>query len=360
LSGDHPYRDLPPAAFWRRAVAGPGLACDPVIAEGAPLTPHDRIATAGSCFAQNIARHLRSSGFHFLVTETAHPIVPEAAAAAASYGVYSARYGNIYTSLQLLQLIERAYWHFTPAEAPWALGGGRFADPFRPAIQPGGFASLGEMEADRAHHLSCVRQMFETLDVFVFTLGLTETWISTEDGAAFPICPGVAGGTFDPARYAFRNLRVGNVTGQMTAFLARLAEVNPAARVILTVSPVPLVATAVPSAHVLGQTIYSKSVLRAAAQELAEDHANVRYFPSYEIVTGPHAANRYFADDLRNVTEEGVARVMALFLKHMTVGDGARPIASVVEQRNAPDVKAWVEVMCEEAMLDLDGVSPAI
>ena len=41
---------------------------------------------------------------------------------------------------------------------------------------------------------------------------------------------------------------------------------NPKARLVLTVSPVPLAATASGS-HVLPATIYSKSVLRAAAQE---------------------------------------------------------------------------------------------
>src|SRR5262245_61980744 len=48
-------------------------------------------------------------------------------------------------------------------------------------------------------------------DVFVFTLGLTEGWVSRADGAAFPLCPGVAGGTFDPAKHVFLNLRVNEV-----------------------------------------------------------------------------------------------------------------------------------------------------
>jgi hypothetical protein len=40
-------------------------------------------------------------------------------------------------------------------------------------------------------------------------------------------------------------------------------------RIVLTVSPVPLVAT-VTGSHVVPATIYSKSVLRIAAQEIAE------------------------------------------------------------------------------------------
>ena len=43
-----------------------------------PHRVRSRIASAGSCFAQHIARHLRQTGFNFLVTETAHPMVPAA------------------------------------------------------------------------------------------------------------------------------------------------------------------------------------------------------------------------------------------------------------------------------------------
>jgi len=349
---DHPYKRLPDSAYWRRSVAAKGLDVDPLAGDFPIITPTDKVATAGSCFAQHVARHLAASGFTYLVTESAHRIVPKAAADAAGYGVYSARYGNIYTTLQLVQLFDRAYGAFQPQEDAWPAPDGRhFIDPFRPTIQPGGFASEREMRADRAQHLARVREMFETLDVLVFTLGLTEAWISRADGAAFPLCPGVAGGTFDPARYEFRNLRTREVREQLGAFVTRLRGVNPAARIILTVSPVPLAATASGN-HVLPATLYSKSVLRAAAQEAAEDLEGVFYFPSYEIVTGPQARGRFFADDLREVTEEGVEHVMRAFLRHAT-GD-AGPARDSAESGDGLDAKVgqWVETMCDEAMLD--------
>ena len=352
---DHPYRDLPDSAYWRRSVPTAGAFADPVAGFGIRLSREDRVATAGSCFAQHIARHLAASGFSYLVTETAHPIVPADAARAAGYGLFTARYGNIYTTLQLLQLIDRAYGRFVPVEDMWPGEGGAVLDPFRPTIQPGGFASEAEMRTDRAWHLARVREAFETLDVFVFTLGLTETWVSRRDGAAFPLCPGVAGGTFDPALHEFRNLRTGEVRAQLGAFVERLRAVNPHARVILTVSPVPLAATASGN-HVLSATIASKSILRAAAQEAAEDLADVHYFPSYEIVTGPQARGRFFADDLREVTEEGVAHVMRVFLHHAagveaSPGAPAPPPAPATDNATAR-AQAWVATMCDEAMLD--------
>ena len=82
---------------------------------------------------------------------------------------------------------------------------------------------------------------------------------------------------------------------------------NPRVKVILTVSPVPLVATA-EEAHVLVATTLSKSVLRVAAEVVSARGRDVAYFPSYEIITGPQARGRYFAEDLRSVTDEGVDR----------------------------------------------------
>ena len=79
-------------------------------------------------------------------------------------------------------------------------------DPFRPSVQPGGFSSIEELVADRQQHLASVLTLFKELDVFVFTLGLTETWCSVIDDAAFPTCPGKRFGDFDPDRYVFRNL----------------------------------------------------------------------------------------------------------------------------------------------------------
>ncbi len=351
---DHPYRNLPDSAYWRRSVAGAGVFVDPLAGPFLTLSRDDKVATAGSCFAQHIGRHLAMSGFRYLVTEIAHPIVPAAAARAAGYGLFTARYGNIYTTLQLVQLFDRAYGRFAPVEDVWLDGDGRARDPFRPTIQPGGFMGEAEMRADRAWHLARVREAFETLDVMVFTLGLTECWVGRADGAAFPLCPGVAGGTFDPAVHAFRNLRTGEVRDQLDGFVARLRSVNPAARVVLTVSPVPLAATASGN-HVLAATVASKAILRAAAQEAAEDLPDVFYFPSYEIVTGPQARGRFFADDLREVTEEGVAHVMGVFLKHAA---GAAPELGAEQDDAAPAtpedaaVRAWVEAMCDEAMLD--------
>lgn len=349
---NHPYKTLPPAAFWRSAIGEvEPSAVDPVIEAAFQISPSDKVATAGSCFAQHIARHLRDNGFNFLVTEPGHPIAPPKLLESFAYGLFTARYGNIYTSRQLVQLVKRVYGEFQPADDLWERHDGALVDPFRPQIQPDGFSCPEEYQADRATHFAAVRKALEELDVFVFTLGLTECWSSAEDGAVYPLCPGVAGGRFDSARHRFVNLDVGEVVADLLEFIDRLRTLNAGARVILTVSPVPLVATASGS-HVLAATTYSKSVLRVAAELVARARPDVAYFPSYEIITGGYSRGRYFAADCRSVTEAGVAHVMRLFLTHYTGTEVGRAAPVQSEEISfVSRMEALVEVACDEEAL---------
>lgn len=318
----HPYADMPDYAFWRRSVARvPGAAIDPVVNAPFRFGSRAKVATAGSCFAQHIGRYLQAADCGYLVTESAHPLATEDAARTTNYGVFTARYGNIYTARQLIQLFERAYGRFAPVDDIWDEGGGVFLDPFRPTVQPRGFNSREEFQIDRDRHFRAVRAAFETLDVLVFTLGLTEAWRSRVDGAVYPVCPGVSGGDFSPDRHEFVNFGVEEVVTDLGSFISGLRAVNPTSKVILTVSPVPLAATA-EKRHVLTSTVYSKSVLRVAAEMTMRAYPDVAYFPSYEIVASGMAGD-YFASDRRSVTEEGVAHVMRVFAAHYLKGEGA-------------------------------------
>lgn len=353
---DHPYKTLPDKAFWRRAVARPATEdVDPVGIFNLRITPETKVATAGSCFAQHIARYLRRSGYNYFVPEPGHPILPEQVRDENNYGLFSCRYGNIYTTRQLWQLFQRAYGLFHPQEDVW-VEADAVLDPFRPTTQPGGYLSEAEMRRDREQHLAAVRRMFEELDVFVFTLGLTECWESRVDGAVFPLCPGVEGGRYDPDRHGFYNQGAEDVIADLVAFRDALTALNSGAQIILTVSPVPLMASAQPGEHVLTATTYSKSVLRVAADVLRNRYPNVHYFPSYEIITGAFNRGAYFASDLRNVLEEGVAHVMRLFMQHAT---GAGPVKKAAIDGADDDSSDYlaaaghlVEVECDEITLD--------
>ncbi|EIE48906.1 GSCFA domain-containing protein [Salipiger aestuarii] len=347
----HPYRSQPPRAFWKKTVShrhpmDVGDWYSPRI-----LFEGKSIATAGSCFAQHIGRALRGSGFDYIDAEPAPKGLPPEAHMDFGYGMYSARYGNVYTSRQLLQLLRRAQGRFTPAETAWPHRGG-VVDPLRPTIEAEPFASVAELEMLRRDHLARVLDMFERAEVFVFTLGLTEAWLSAADGTAFPLCPGTAGGTFDPARHRFRNLSAAEVRADMDAFLTELRALNPSVEVFLTVSPVPLMATAT-QAQVAVASSYSKSVLRAVAGELCDAHDFVDYFPSYEIITQPFMQGYFFEPDRREVSPHGVAHVMKTFFAAQ--GGAPMPAAPAPPEPELSEAERAERVKCDEELLAVFG-----
>lgn len=348
----HPYHDIADRQRWSRAMAGkPVAGIDPASPPPFSIKAGDKIVTAGSCFAQHVARHLRMRGYPCFDTEPAHPLLSPAIAEAFNYGIYAARYGNIYSARQLLQLWRRATGALVPADDLWEDKKAWF-DPFRPTIQPEGFTSLREYQADRRQHFAAVRRAFSEMDVFVFTLGLTECWASREDGAVYPLCPGVVAGRFDAKRHELLNLTVEEVVADLVAFVDEVRAVNPGMRLILTVSPVPLAATA-QAQHVLAATTYSKAVLRVAAEQASRLPATY-YFPAFEIVNA--AGADYFANDRRSVTEQGVCHVMSLFFRHLLDGGDATPAAGE-DDGFLQQSQAVVDAMCDEQWLDQPTVS---
>ena len=120
------------------------------------------------------------------------------------YSLYSARYGNIYTAKQLLQLAKEAFSLKPIRVISWKRGD-QILDALRPTIEPDGYSCVSEMAAHREHHLACVRECFERMDIFVFTLGLTEAWCDLATGSILPVAPGVIAGFYDPEKTRFVN-----------------------------------------------------------------------------------------------------------------------------------------------------------
>lgn len=358
-----PYKSLPDYAFWRRSVSNePRSQLDPIISTKFQITKTDRIATAGSCFAQHIARFLAQSGYNYFMTEPPHPLMSQELRQQFNYGTFTARFANIYTTRQLLQMFKRAYGLFKPKDNVWREKN-RFIDPFRPFIQPRGFSSKQEFQEDRERHFAAIREMVEQLDVFVFTLGLTEAWQSREDGAVYPISPGCGAGEHDSSRHEFVNFGVDEVLADLREAVEFISERNPSARFLLTVSPVPLIAT-YEKQHVLVSTTYSKSVLRVVAEMLKNEREDVDYFPSYELITGNFSGGRYYEDDLREVRAEGVRHAMMCFFRHY-LGEEIGPPAEAPAKPAGADAKAPEkaepsrnerigEIICDEERLEAE------
>jgi len=339
------YSNLDPSAFWRHGVAD----CSPFALENIykkkwVIRPDWKIGTAGSCFAQHIARYMRQNGYNVLDVEPAPKgLVPDKHNAF-GYGMYSARYGNIYTVRQLLDLLQEAFVDEPIDPVIWEKEG-RFYDAIRPNVMPGGYESPEAVRADRAHHLERVRKLFLSVDMFVFTLGLTESWVHKETGRVVPVAPGVIAGQDRIDDYAFENFGFGTLIGDFRKVMRLLREVRGRGLYyLLTVSPVPLTATA-SGKHVLPATVQSKSTLRAVAGELSDTLYGVDYFPSFEIVTNPAARGTFFAANLRSVTPQGVDMVMKNFFAE-------HPAKTAAPPTSATGTATAQEVQCEEVLLE--------
>jgi hypothetical protein len=265
---------------------------------------------------------------------------------------FSARYGNIYTTRQALQMLDRANGWET-ADDVWERNG-RYFDAFRPHARAGGFATIEELRDARIAHLQAVKRVFTESDVVVFTLGLTEAWMSTMDGAVYPTAPGVIAGSQDNSRHVFQNFSYPEVLSDLLNWCQRVREMNSSVRILLTVSPVPLNATYMPR-NVWTSTTYSKAVLRAVAGDVATELSYVDYFPSYEIVTSPQAHGKYFEDDLREVTSVGVKHVMRVFDRHYVLRDGMSDPREPTQLWAASKIRGGQkvsDVFCDEEFLD--------
>jgi len=349
---DNPYSSLPDHRFWRKAVTAlPPFAIKPAMNSPFRITRDDKVATGGSCFAQEIAHRLQASGYHYYLAEQPPQGVSAAEAERRNYSMYSCRYGNLYTTAQFLQLIERAYGRFTPELDYWRRpDDGRIVDPFRPRIEPDGFDSVEAMHADRETHLASVRHMIETMDVFVFTFGHTETWRHKKDGAILQLAPGVAGGEWDPDVFEFYNMTVSEVVRDFLAAVDRIHEVNPNVRIILTVSPVGIIAT-YEDRHVVVSNSAVKAILRAAADEVTRVRPNIAYFPSYDLATVSPNVQRFYREDTRRITGIGIDHTMRIFFDHFTDAADAAT-ATPLKLDVAAETETNSRVICDEEAIE--------
>ncbi len=347
----HPYKTLDEKAFWGPAVARRGaLDIDELWAPKFLIPKNRSVVTFGSCFAQHISLALQERGFGWLNTEPAPRHLSPASARKFNYGVFSCRTGNIYTVSLLAQWVDWALGNTEVPDEIWE-NDGRYYDPFRPNIEPNGFASAKELLRSREIAVQAFAKAITSCRVFIFTLGLTESWVNARKGYEYPMCPGTVAGEYDPEIHRFENQKFQSISDTLTLTLKKIRRANPKISVLLTVSPVPLTATN-SGDHVLVATVRSKSILRAVAAEIVANRKFVDYFPSYEIVTGIPFKGRFFESNLRHVTQAGVDHVMNRFFsvieaKNATKSKWRKKFKKVVK----PDQATAEDIVCEEEVL---------
>ncbi|MEO1397934.1 MAG: GSCFA domain-containing protein [Pseudomonadota bacterium] len=304
------------------------------------------ILTAGSCFAQHLHKTLLQLNWNVITKESAPTGMPKRIADRYAFGQYSARYGNIYTARQWVELIEEAVSDVPVSPLVWQREG-RFFDALRPSVEPKGLQNSDEVTQARDAHISAVREALREADCAIFTLGLTEAWIDQQSGRTLPTAPGTVAGTLTEAPASFVNFGYHDVVQDLKKARGLLRDINPKMQTLLTVSPVPLTATATDK-HVVQASTVSKAVLRAAAEAMTTEFEDVDYFPSFEIITTPVLGGPFFEANLRSPKKEGVERVMQVFVDSYVNGhsDG-----KVERPAHADQTDTW-DVQCEDMLLD--------
>jgi hypothetical protein len=131
---------------------------------------------------------------------------------------------------------------------------------------------------------------------FVFTLGLAEVWEDKGSGEVF--WRGVPERIFDAKRHVFRLSTVDENEANIVRLVELVRSVNKDAVIVLTLSPVPLLATFRGISCLTADTV-SKSVLRVAIDNaMRRALPKVYYWPSFELVrsAGPMFDYRACAD----------------------------------------------------------------
>ncbi len=265
------------------------------------------IGSAGSCFAVEIAKVLQQRGFQYVVTEAnedpSNGVILDTPVADASLARFCAAYGLLFNSPSFCQLAERAFG-LRDFDQIVVEANGQFVDPYREGVR---FSSAEAYLANYESHVSAVREALLACEVFVVTLGLNECW-QLLDGTFISRNP--RANMYHLVQH--RVLTVQENVQYIQRFFDLVKARNPKFKLIISVSPVPLMATGRHhEQHIISANCHSKSVLRVAADELVRNNPDMYYLPSYELVT--ECSRQPWEDDHRHVTPATVERVIQMF-----------------------------------------------
>lgn len=304
-----------PAAKWP-ARGGPRLGGSIAFPEPRPsfrLYPNDTVMTIGSCFARNIESYLATLGFDmpmlsFRAPRDEWPDPPN--------GIL-----NKYTPEAILNELRFALEPDYPLSADdhfVEIAVDRFIDLHLPSPSA---VSLERARSRRLEIQALFKDSVERADVVVLTLGLIEAWWDAEKETFIDLTPPRRAVARYPNRFFFRVLDYNHVMTTLIRTVDLLQSVGATKRILITTSPVPLERTFT-GRDVIVANAYSKSLLRVAAQDLANLRDSIDYFPSYEsVISGD--PKHVWDDDLRHVPHYVVGPIVIRMIGHY-LDDGAR------------------------------------
>jgi GSCFA family len=278
----------------------------PIITPGFRLKREDKLFAIGSCFARGVEAALVGTKMEVLSRSR------EFDSFRTRNNESNLGFTNKYNTFSIYNEL---HWALDPvAEFPREslvnIGNGIFYDPHtNPVLEVGSL----EETIHRREILQSVTRRIAECRVVIITLGLAEVWRDKIVDIFLNHTPIPEALRSHPDRYEFHVTNFAQNLSNLERIHALLSRFGHAdVQIVVTVSPVPLMATFSGEDVVVANT-YSKSMLRTVAQEWAAAHENVHYFPSYEIVQNSERAITW-EEDLRHVQGKVVKHIMSLFL----------------------------------------------
>jgi len=268
----------------------------------------DKFYAIGSCFARGLESSLIGRK---MTVESAAPEF--ARLQAVNKEVSGLGFINKYNTFSILNELR---WALDPdavfpVESIVQVDEAIWSDPHtNPALKLAGL----EETLERRSLMQTVTKRIINCRAVILTLGLVEVWRDIEADVYLNHTPIPSLLRTQRQRYEFHLTSFAQNLANLEATHALLSRYgHPDLRIVVTVSPVPLLNTFSTMDIVVANT-YAKSLLRTVAQEWAAVHENVDYFPSYEIVLNSDRAAVWQAD-LRHVKGQGAQHIMGLFVR---------------------------------------------
>jgi hypothetical protein len=258
------------------------------------LETGDRVFTIGSCFARHVEDELMRRGFHIPVRE----LLSDPLFADLSIDVLN-NYGTPSIYNELAWAFDSAR-PFTPADHLLEVKPGKFIDVHLP---PNIAPAPWDVVLPRRKAIQRLMQSSAKCRVVIITLGLAEIWYDTVTGYYLNdvLRPSVQ--RLYPHRFEMHILTFQEAFDYLDKALMLLRKHGHRdLRVVLSVSPVPLMATH-RAMDVIVANSYSKSMLRTVAEAICEKYDWIDYYPSYEAVMLSDRRITWEAD-LIHVTKE--------------------------------------------------------
>lgn len=158
------------------------------------------------------------------------------------------------------------------------------------------------------------KEMFDSTDVFILTFGLSEIWYDEVTGNVF--WRTIPKDVYDSERHRFRVSTVEENADNMRQIYDLIRKHRPNAKVIFTLSPIPLQATFRDNSCITSNAV-SKGIMRVAIDQVVRekrDEGILHYWPSYELITDAFA--QPYKHDRRHPEDDVLEYIMMLFEKN--------------------------------------------